>query len=284
MKSNELVTIILVSYFSKIQLKKILNKIPKRYSIIITENSLDINTKNEIEFNYKNVKVLIPNTNLGNGAGVNHALKNVKTKYALYLDLDIDLDQNTIKHLAEVAEKLQNWSIIAPNLINYSYKPYCFIKKNYQKNLSKMKFVEGCALFFNFKKLEQYGFYDERIFLYYEEDDLFFKYQKYNLDIILCENIFIKHIGNSSTNQKHKLEIEFNRNWHYMWSKFYYYKKNYSYFVGIKKTFFQFFKAMCKTTIFFFINKKKYLIYLNRFLGLYNSYQNKPSWRRPNIK
>lgn len=282
-KSSQLVTIILVSYHSNSKLIKILEQIPKLYHVIITENSLNENLKNEIQLNYKNVNVLIPETNLGNGGGINHALKKVKTKYALYLDIDIILTDKTIKKLTEIAETNENWSIIAPNLKNYEYNQDHFKEKKFQNNLSKMKFVEGCALYFNFKKLINYGFYDEKIFLYYEENDLFFKYLKNNFDIILCEDIFVEHAGNSSIENKYKLEIEFNRNWHYMWSKFYYYKKNYSYLIGIKKTFFQFIKSLFKITIYFFINKKKFLIYLNRASGLLNSYLNKPAWKRPNI-
>ena len=73
-EANELVTIILVSYYSNKNLRKILKQIPSKYNIIITENSLDINLKNEIENDYKNVEILIPKTNLGNG-GVNYALE-----------------------------------------------------------------------------------------------------------------------------------------------------------------------------------------------------------------
>ena len=177
-EANELVTVILVSYHSNKNLKKILNQIPNKYKIIVTENSLDINLKSEIENDYKNIKILIPHTNLGNGVGVNYALKKVKTKYALYMDIDIELTDNLIDELIKVAERQKHWAILAPNLKNYNYNSKNFIKRDLENNLSKMKFVEGCALFFNFEKLKKYGFYDDKIFLYYEEDDLFFKYQK----------------------------------------------------------------------------------------------------------
>lgn len=147
-----------------------------------------------------------------------------------------------------------------------------------------MKFVEGCALLFNLGKLKEYGFFDNKIFLYYEEDDLFFKCHKNNLNIILCKNIFIKHFGNSSVDKKYRFEIELNRNWHYMWSKFYYYKKNYSYMKGLKETLGHFVRSIFKLSFFYLLNKKKFLIYQNRASGLINSYINKPSWKRPNIK
>ncbi len=284
MQTNKLVTLILVSYHSKKNLKSFLDRISSRYNIIVTENSLDIVLKNEMEKNYSNVRVLIPNYNLGNGGGINFALEHIKTKYAFYLDIDIELSENSILNLINVAESLNNWAIIAPNLENYIYHSDYFIQKNIKNNLSKMKFVEGCALFFNLEKIKKYGFYDEKIFLYYEEDDLYFKYISAKLDIILCEKIFIKHIGNSSTDIEHKFEIELNRNWHYMWSKFYYYKKNYSYLRGLRETFGQLIRSSFKLCIFYAFNSKKFLIYKNRTSGLINSYLNRPSWRRPHIK
>ena len=283
-KNNDLVTLILVSYHSNETLKKFLKQISNKYKIIITENALDKTLKCYIKDNYKNIKVLIPDKNLGNGGGINFALENVKTKYALYFDLDIELNELSINKLIDKAESISGWGIMAPNLINYNYNSNHFISNDLTKNISKMKFVEGCALLFNLNKLKKIGFFDTKIFLYYEENDLFLRCLKNNLDILLCKDIFIKHIGNSSTDKIHELEIELNRNWHYMWSKFYYYKKNYSYLEGLKKTASQFIKAILKLFFFYLINKKKSLIYKNRVLGLINSYLNKPSWRRPKIK
>lgn len=283
-KVNDLVTLILVSYHSKNILKKFLNQISDKFKIIVTENAMDKILKNEIEKKYNNVKVFIPKSNLGNGGGVNFALEKVKTKYAFYLDLDVEILNQTINELIYAAEQIKDWAIMAPNLKDYAYNENQFIDKNFSKNFSKMKFVQGCALLFNLKKLKFHGFFDSKIFLYYEEDDLFFKCHKNNLNIILFKNTFIKHLGNSSVDKKYEFEIELNRNWHYMWSKFYYYKKNYSYIMGLKETLGHFIKSIFKLSFFFLLNKKKFLIYQNRASGLINSYINNPSWRRPNIK
>tara|TARA_Y100000389_G_scaffold46607_1_gene41645 strand:+ start:3551 stop:4408 length:858 start_codon:yes stop_codon:yes gene_type:complete len=283
-KVNDLVTLILVSYHSDNTLKKFLNQISDKYKIIITDNAASKTLKNEIEEKHVNVKVFIPESNLGNGGGINFALEKVDTKYAFYLDLDVELIDQSIDELIYTAEQNKDWAILAPNLKDYIYNSNHFIDKNLSKNFSKMKFVQGCALLFNLEKLKVYGFFDTKIFLYYEEDDLFFKYHKNNLNIILCKKIFIRHLGNSSTDREYNFEIELNRNWHYMWSKFYYYKKNYSYVKGLKETLGHFIKSIFKLSFFYLFNKKKFLIYKNRASGLINSYINKPSWRRPNIK
>jgi len=107
---------------------------------------------------------------------------------------------------------------------------------------------------------------------------------KNDKNIILCHNINIEHLGNASVDDKYSLEIELNRNWHYMWSKFYYYKKNYSYLRGLKETLTQFIKASIKLVFYYFTNKDKFLIYRSRASGLFNSYLNKTSWKRPYIR
>tara|TARA_B100000959_G_scaffold279116_1_gene338692 strand:- start:253 stop:1107 length:855 start_codon:yes stop_codon:yes gene_type:complete len=282
-KINNLISIVIVAFHSEKEILKLLDSISNDFKILITDNSLDNNFKKKFEQKYSNVEIIIPEYNLGNGGGVNFALKKVKTKYAMYLDVDTNIDANTLKKLLLIAENQKNWAVLAPNINNYTYKKKCYIKKE-DEELFSMNFVEGCALLFNINEIENIGYYDENYFLYYEENDMYFKYIKYNKKILLAKNLYIDHIGNSSTDKKYFDEIELNRNWHLMWSKFYYYKKNYSYFAGLKKTIKNFISAAIKMTIFFLINKKKYYKYKNRFSGLLNSYLNKNSWKRPNIK
>ena len=101
---------------------------------------------------------------------------------------------------------------------------------------------------------------------------------------MMIKFFYTLRIGNSSISSDYSFEIELNRNWHYMWSKFYYYKKNYSYLRGIKETIGQYSRSTIKVIFYYFINKNKFLIYKSRVSGLYNSYKNKSSWMRPNIK
>ena len=283
-KYNNVITVIFVSYHSDEIIKKTLKKIPSQYEILVTDNALSEHLKSDLENNFSNVSVIKPKKNLGNGAGVNFALNKVSTKYALYLDVDTEIEEDTIDRLLKIANIKSDWGIIAPNLKDYAYKREYFLEKELSKDILSMKFVEGCALLFNLKIIKEIGFYDEKIFLYFEENDLFYRCIKNNLKILLCKNIYIKHFGNSSIDIKYNFEIELNRNWHYMWSKFYYYKKNYSYLKGLRETMPQFIKASIKFIFYYFINKKQFLIYKNRSSGLYNSYLNKPSWRRPEIK
>ena len=143
-----------------------------------------------------------------------------------------------------------------------------------------MKLVHGHFLFFNMQNVKKVGFYDQNIFLYYDETDFCLRAYRKGQKIYIIPKIQVYHKGGSSVNIGKKIEIEVNKHWHFMWSKFYYFKKNYSYFTAVKKTFFDLFIIFFKFIIFFFINKRKKLIYFNQLSGLINSYLGRKSYKR----
>ena len=53
--------------------------------------------------------------------------------------------------------------------------------------------------------------------------------------LFVIKKIKFKHFHSSSVNKKYSKLILLTRSWHYNWSKFYYYKKNYNYFYAINK-------------------------------------------------
>ena len=124
-------------------------------------------------------------------------------------------------------------------------------------------------------KLSKY--FDDNFFLYLEEIDLCKRLKKLNLKICLSSNIFVEHFAGKSHNPEFSEKMEIQRNWHYMWSLFYFNKKHYGLFQAYKITIGKFISAFIKLIIYFFINKKKHLIYKHRFFGLLNSYLKKRS-------
>ena len=106
------ITVIFVSFHSGHIIERSIVTIDKNIKIIIVENSLNYNFKSEIERKYQNIKVIIPERNMGNGAGINIGLKNTKTKYAFYLDVDTELFPDTIKNLYNAAKELEVFSIL----------------------------------------------------------------------------------------------------------------------------------------------------------------------------
>lgn len=278
-------TIIFVSFYSKNLIEKPISQIDRDISIIVIENSLDHELKKKLEKKYSNVRVIIPDKNTGNGGGVNIGLKLAKTKFVLYLDIDVNLTQSVIKKLYSYAIRFNDFSIIGPSIEGLNYKENYYLKKNIYDKVHSMNFITGCALFFNMQALEEIGYYDENIFLYYEENDLYLRSLKKNYKIYLIEDAKIKHTGNRSTDLINKEEIEINRNWHFMWSTFYFHKKHYGLLTAYNKTLLKLLSAILKYLLFSILrqdyNKK---IYYARMSGIYNAMVGNNSWFRTNLE
>jgi|TARA_B100001059_G_scaffold213670_1_gene229719 GT2 family glycosyltransferase len=284
MSLNKDLTIVFVSFFSKNIIEKPISQIPKEIPIIVVENSKDNELKNLLEKKYQNVNVIIPETNTGNGGGANLGLKQANSKYVLYLDVDVELDKTTLDKLYFYANKLQDFSILGPSIDGLTYKKNDYLKQNVYEKVHSMNFITGCALFFNMKAINEIGFFDEKIFLYYEENDLYLRSFKKNFKIYLIEEAKLKHHGNRSTDLIEKNSIEINRNWHLMWSTFYFHRKHFGIVEAYKKTIFKFFSAFFKYLIFLILQKKvKKNIYFARMSGIFNAVIGKKSWFRTNL-
>ena len=277
-------TIIFVSFYSKNLIEKPISQIDSNIPILVIENSLDHELKKRLEKKYSNVRVIIPDQNTGNGGGANIGLRLAKTKFVLYLDIDVELSTPVLEKLYFFANKLNDFSIIGPGIEGLKYKENYYLKRNIYEKVHSMNFITGCALFFNMTALKEIGYYDENIFLYYEENDLYLRSLKKNYKIYLIEDAKIKHMGNQSTDLIKKEEIEINRNWHLMWSTFYFHKKHYGLLMAYKKTFLKLLSSSLKYLLFSIsrkdLNKK---IYYARMSGIFNAMVGNKSWFRTNL-
>ena len=114
-----------------------------------------------------------------------------------------------------------------------------------------------------------------------EEVDLCKRLKLLNKKIYLLNTAEAMHLGGKSHNPQYNFQMELQRNWHFMWSLYYFNKKHYGIPFAIKVTIKRFISSFFKSYFYLILNnKKKYLIYKFRFQGLYSSYLNKKSYLR----
>ena len=120
--------------------------------------------------------------------------------------------------------------------------------------------------------------FDENIFLYFEDIDACLKLKKYHLKLFVSNKIKFQNKDRKMINLDYDLKYKLSRNWHYCWSKFYYYKKNYSYVFALKKIFPNFVRAI-KLLIINLIKKNNSGILISKaqISGILNSLMLKPS-------
>jgi N-acetylglucosaminyl-diphospho-decaprenol L-rhamnosyltransferase len=274
-------TIVITTFHSQDKIYKCLDSIDKKINIIIVENTNNHLLKNDIQSKYKNTRIILTGENLGYAKGNNLGLTKVKSKYALILNPDVIVEKETFANFFSLIKKKPDFAIMAPAIQNENN----YLKEKFEnKNLVEVGNVKGFAMFFNMVEFKNIGFFDENFFIYLEETDLCKRLKNNGKKIYVDSQIKFFHLGGSSHNESINFEMELSRNWHWMWSTFYYNKKHYGYFYALIKTFKKLLSSSIKS-IFYFLtfnsNKKK--IYFQRFNGLINSMLGKKSWYRPKI-
>ncbi len=281
---NKLLTIIIPSYRSKILILSHIKKLSNKYKLIIVENSYDKTLKELVKNKYKNVDVYLKK-NIGYGRAVNFASNKVKTKYFFIMNPDVKLYPNTLKNLIKAAQKINNFGAIGP--IYYDEKT------KYKKNtiLKKNKII-AAAMLIKTKIFKSINGYDEKYFLYYEDDDFFIKCNYLNLKLYLITNSLFSHVKYQEKNDKLKLHSTtftnkdekdstfFVGGWHGQWSKFYYTKKNKGFFIALLKCLPGLFLNLIQILPYILINptKAKYKYY--KIEGLLCSLIGMPSFKR----
>ena len=276
-------TFIIVSYKSKKVIYNCINSLPKFSKIIVIENSSDQYLKADLESKYDNIEVILKDNN-GMGEANNTGLKKTNTKFAFILNPDVVFKENTFQKLEEAINDIEDFAILSPIHENKNFPNYEISKKNeiVNKNIFEVDVVDGYSMLINKEKFTEENVFDENFFLYLENVDLCLRQKNKNQKIYIVKNSEIKHFGSYTSKLDDTGNIEYLRNWHWMWSKFYFNKKHYGYLRALLKTFSNLISAIFKYLYYSLLfNKHKKNIYKMRFLGLVNSIVGKKSYLRP---
>ena len=278
--NNKDITAVITSFKSENKIVDCIKSLGSEIEIIIIENSNDKKLKNKLEEKYSNLKCILSEQNLGYAKGNNLGLSLVKTKYALIINPDATVQSNTIENFIQTAKLKQDFAIIAPFIQEKNQNNL----KGFRDGITEVKNVKGFAMFLNLEQFRNIGFFDENFFIYFEEIDLCKRLIQNKKKIFLDTNIIISHAGGTSHEESINYEMEKSRNWHWMWSTFYFHKKHYGYFIALIKILPKFLSAIIKLIYFTLTsNKEKQDIYRSRFNGILNSILLRKSWYRPKI-
>ena len=294
-------TVVIVTYKTDEKiLTNCIKSINNNVKILIIENSSEFKSK-EIFTSYPNLAIHCTGKNLGYGGGNNFGLNFVNTKYALISNPDIIYDKFFFENINFYLNEKINFSIIGTQNKNKSiFASHVFFdKKNKtdldnnvldynEHDLKKCDWVVGCSMLLNLNYFKTKNIFDENFFLYFEEFDLCKQILNANGNIFSSKILLIDHLafkGSFSTNEDLKSDADKLREWHWMWSTFYFYKKNYGYLNALKKTIGKLIRSLFKIIFYSLIFKKKERSkYVCRFMGLINSILGKKSFYRVDSK
>tara|TARA_B100000780_G_scaffold278359_1_gene251614 strand:- start:3228 stop:4085 length:858 start_codon:yes stop_codon:yes gene_type:complete len=277
------ITIVVICHKSKEKVLNFIDKINKNFKIIIIDNSNDINLRNIIKKNYNDISFKIIE-NKGYGAAINYACNLVTTDYFFVFNPDITNINDTIIdifHKASIKLK-SDFLCLGPRFLNVEEKSHN--QSDINIKICQVKAINGACMFINKKKFKFIDGFDENFFLFFEENDFCKRGIDKKQKIYQLNEAKIIHEAGTSVKindffEKQKLQDL--RTWHFIWSKFYFFKKHYTYFLAIIYFTPIIIRNLYRIFFYFVVNNndkmKRYIIRLN---GLIASICLKKSYKR----
>lgn len=230
-KVSQKITIVTVLYNSSAVIEKCLKSIPEGVQVYVVDNASSDGCGELAKKVRPEAKIFRSDKNLGFGRGNNLALDKVITEFALVLNPDTVMREDTLDKLLAAAERHKDAAIIAPTMyfengeIQKTYKNSVFAREAGKSSYIKPEgdlcadCLSGAAMLLRMSSFKKIGFFDPKIFLFYEDDDICLKVRKAGYSLVLTPDAQLVHLMGKSSPVTYR-NIFF-KNWHMMWSRLY---------------------------------------------------------------
>lgn len=222
------VTIVVVTYNSAHCLPMLSPLLSVCPNVVISDNGSGDDTAAKAQMLWPHVTVLAHGRNLGFGAANNRALAQVRTPFALLLNPDCEMTPQDLLALLSSAEIFTDAALLAPQLmaseekaeINYRWpSAYWTSRGPAAEGPLCVGFVCGAVMLLRMERMALTGFFDERFFLYYEDDDLCLRLFQAKQPMVLCPDVKVLHRSRGSVRGRSPWRSEYLRGFHHAQSK-----------------------------------------------------------------
>jgi N-acetylglucosaminyl-diphospho-decaprenol L-rhamnosyltransferase len=229
------VTPVVVTYSSSHCVPTLAKCLASYDAVIVSDNASDDDTVALVSSLLPKAIVLKHKQNIGFGAANNRALNLVRTPYALLLNPDCSIRPEEVARLVKAAETYPEAAVIGPQIrdrnghleINYRWLSARWTSRGAgAEGPACVGFVSGAVMLLRMDVCAPLGFFDERFFLYYEDDDLCLKYFEAGHSLIIEPAATAVHLARQSVKRKRILSGEFWRGYHHAQSKLTYTSKH----------------------------------------------------------
>lgn len=205
-----MLTIVVVSYSSGdvilANLSRLLAETP--YRVLIMENGRADPSLLSLLAVCRNVQLIQLKQNMGYGRAANEGFSLTTTPYLLLVNPDLELTLDHVRQMLEFHEQMpEDVAVTAPALIQRDFT---------RSGAVFREWVVGAAMMFRRQALIQSGGFDPRIFLFFEETELCWRYRKQGLRIAINSDCHVVHKVGSSTSPS--APVERLKQWHFGWS------------------------------------------------------------------
>ncbi len=239
-------SIIIVNYNTKQILKNCLESIYKHlndvdFEIIIVDNNSQDESVQMVRKEFRKVRIIANNKNIGFGSANNQGIKIAKGNYLLFLNNDTYVFDNSIQKMIRYLVENSRYGVVGPQLLNKDrsiqlsasqifpslyteflrnflidriilnrlfedrdYFGRCQLSLNQHKKSRDVSFVSGACFLVRRKVIERTKGFDKRFFFYQEEIDWMKRIQEVDFAIYFLSDAKIVHLGGIATEKSMK--------------------------------------------------------------------------------
>jgi len=226
------VTILIVNWNAGDYLIRCLKTIPQIYPVIIVDNNSKDGSIEKVASMFPGVKIIKSPINLGFAAGNNLGLKEVATKYVLFLNPDTEVIDDAIEQMVRFLETHPDYDAVGPRIIEAngeyskvsgrrhitlwtSFCNACLLDRLWRNKWLGWRYIPewdrqtsrdveclaGCAMLMRTGVVKEVGGFDESVPLYLDDNDLSRKITERGGRIYCLVEANIRHIHFVSSNQ-----------------------------------------------------------------------------------
>lgn len=164
--------------------------------------------------------ILAFEVNCGFGRGVMAGLAAVTTEFALVINPDAAMAEGAVAALLAAAERYPDCALFVPRIVNEAGKVFFRVSSALEPRQKHRRppegdaciaMLSGAVMLVRVKPFLAFGGFDPSIFLYFEDDELAFRYRAARRPIIYVAEAEAVHLGNRSSGHSSRPAAKSNR-------------------------------------------------------------------------
>lgn len=189
------VTAIVTTYNSADVIGAALRSVPVGVRCIVIDNASRDETRTAAAEARRGVEIVTMGANLGFGRACNAGLRLVETEYGVLINPDVVLSEGCLDLCVAVADAHQDVALFGMP----PHKAKAVESDLKSGDVRPVEMVIGAFMFMRMAAFEEIGFFDENIFLYFEDDDLCLRTRMAGYGVAAVDGIEIEHPVDAST-------------------------------------------------------------------------------------
>lgn len=222
------VTVVSVTYQSEPVVEAMARTLKPFPHVVVVDNGSSDATVPRLRQLLPGATVIARTRNAGFGAANNQAMQEVTTPFVLLLNPDCEITPATVATLLAALERYPQAGVVSPQTWQSDRAPQMCCRPAFFEphpggpyrvpdGICSTRWLRASCLLIRSDAYRQIGGFDERFFLYYEDDDLCLRMQEAGYGCLLEPAANVRHAGGGSSRPSWR--TTFRKHFHYALSR-----------------------------------------------------------------